>query len=101
MAVTNIDAVRESADSPRRVLKLVLVPLSKYFERLGLDLLLFSIDSGYDVINDVERRHARISGAGQRLHRYNVNGFQADGAIDCRQRKQESDDRAVRVSYDE
>ena len=69
--------------------------------RLGLDLLfLAAADVRDDVVEDRVRRHARVAGAGDGLHRRDVELVDAEAALDRRDGHRQSDRRAVRIRDD-
>jgi hypothetical protein len=67
---------------------------------LLLHLVFFAADVGHDVAEDVERRHARVTGAGDRLHGRDDHLRQPELA-QRRQRRGEHDRGAVGIGHDE
>ena len=57
------------------------VPGAEELARLLGHLLLFSADEGNDVIDHVERRHARVAGAGDGLHGRDHDRIEPEGVL--------------------
>src|SRR5206468_12267915 len=70
-------------------------------ESLRLHLLLFAVDVGNNVVEDVERRDPRIPRARNRLKRRHDQPLDAEGAVERGGRQRQTDGGAVRVRDDE
>ena len=53
---------------------------AEHLARLGFHLRFFAVDERHHVIEDVQRRHARIPAAADRLHADDLHGFDPEAA---------------------
>src|SRR5690606_8922853 len=94
-------AVALGADADGGMIEGVAVPLAEQLARLALDLLLLAADVGHDVVDQVERGHARIAGTGAGLQGSDEAALDAESVPDRFERQDEVDRRAVGVGDDE
>ena len=76
------------------------VPGAEELLRFLLHLLLFLGDKRHDVVERIERGHARIAGAGERLHRRDDRALDPERLVQWRRGESESDRGAVPVRHD-
>src|SRR5690606_23121781 len=96
VAVAHRYAVALRADADRGVAEGVAVPVSEQLARLALDLLLFAADIGHDIVDQVERRHARVAGRGAGLQRGDEAALDPERVPERLERQHKVDRRAVR-----
>src|ERR1700683_3165231 len=99
MAVDHWNAIALRADFEFGEVNRVLRQAAENFSRLSLHLLFFAGNKRNHVFHRVERRDARIAGAGERLHGdYEDFGY-AEGVLEWLERHRQTDRRAVWIGH--
>ena len=101
MPIAHGNARAGRADREGRGAELPALPVAEHLRRLGLQLLFLAADVRHDIVDQIERRHARIARAGGRLQARDDHRLDAECAMQGRERQDERDRRAVAVRDDE
>ena len=101
VAVHDGDAVALRRDHDLGVRHAVRAEGAQQLARLDGHLLLFPTDERHHVAQGVQRRHAGVAGAAQRLHGHHVRGLNPERVVERLERHHQADRRAVGVGDDQ
>ncbi len=99
VSVHDSDAVAVSAHFCRQHLDPAAGVAAKQLAYLFLQLFFFILNEGNDVTQDVERRHARVACAADRLHGADEQAFDAESLFQRLQREHQADGGTVGIGH--